>query len=234
MQKSVVGFKKALDYITQEWLVAARTVNERTLVDLYGILTGEKLKLGNADLQNSLRYIQASPDHSLVQAALAQILIQTEGFFGEESSQMALLTSLLFLYKYGYDFRRLLVIEEYFYEHRDRYHKLINQSLRDNNITPWLEFVVEAAEFQANRLMRQINSGEFSINETLRAELELNERQKQILGYLDKPGSKISNKAVQKNFKVSPITAARDLAKLTSLGLLFPVGKGRSTYYTKV
>ncbi len=44
----------------------------------------------------------------------------------------------------------------------------------------------------------------------------------------------ITNKKVQKLFKVSQITASRDLAKLASVGLLFTHGKGRSVYYTKV
>ncbi len=233
MQKLIIGFKRALDHISQEWLVTTKPVDENTITNLYQIITNSKIKLSSQDLQDGLRYIQASPDHPLLQAALAQILIQTENFFGEESPQLGSLTSLLFLYKSGYDFRRFLVIEEYFYQQRDRYNKLINQSVRDTNVTPWLEFVVEAAEYQLNKLLRQINSREFEETEVSRALLEINERQKQILSSLDKPGSKISNKILQKNFKISAITAARDLAKLTSLRLLFPVGRGRSTYYTK-
>ncbi|MCX6732604.1 MAG: hypothetical protein NTV98_03635 [Candidatus Roizmanbacteria bacterium] len=48
------------------------------------------------------------------------------------------------------------------------------------------------------------------------------------------PGAKVSNRMVQKKFKVSQITASRDLAKLADSGLIFAIGKGRSTYYTKV
>ncbi len=62
---------------------------------------------------------------------------------------------------------------------------------------------------------------------------DLNERQKEIISLVDKPNSKISNKHVQKIFNVSQITASRDLAKLASLGLLFAISKGRSTFYTK-
>ncbi len=232
-QKLLVGFKRALDYLAQEWLVTTNSVNEEAVGNIYRILTNSKTKFNNQDLKDGLRYIQASPDHPLIQAGLAQILLQSENFFGDESSQMSSLISLLFLYKYGYDFRRFLVIEEYFYQQRERYNRLITQSTRDPNVTPWLEFVVEAAEYQLNKLLRQISSRGFEQREDPRLLLELNERQKQILGSLDRPGSKISNKILQKNFKISAITAARDLAKLTALRLLFPVGKGRSTYYTK-
>ena len=49
---------------------------------------------------------------------------------------------------------------------------------------------------------------------------DLNERQKVILGILDQPGVSITNKTVQKRFKISQITASRDLSKLAILGLL--------------
>jgi Fic family protein len=100
------------------------------------------------------------------------------------------------------------------------------------NVTPWLEFVVEGTEYQLNKILKQISSREYEATQEKQL-LDLNERQKNILSFLDQPSSKINNKTVQKMFKISAITAARDLAKLTRLGLLFTVGKGRSTYYTK-
>lgn len=63
---------------------------------------------------------------------------------------------------------------------------------------------------------------------------ELNDRQKSILNMLDQPTASITNRLTQKAYKVSQITASRDLAKLTTLGFLFSHGKGRSVYYTRV
>ncbi len=63
---------------------------------------------------------------------------------------------------------------------------------------------------------------------------ELNDRQTSILNMLDLPQGSITNRKIQKAYKVSQITASRDLAKLTTLGFLFSHGKGRSVYYTKV
>ncbi|OGK57462.1 hypothetical protein A3H83_03340 [Candidatus Roizmanbacteria bacterium RIFCSPLOWO2_02_FULL_39_8] len=63
--------------------------------------------------------------------------------------------------------------------------------------------------------------------------LSLNSRQREIIQMLEDPKSRITNKQVQKKFSVSQITASRDLAKLTIVGVLFSHGKGRSTWYSK-
>ncbi len=107
------------------------------------------------------------------------------------------------------------------------------QSMRENNATAWLEFVVEAATHQLTKLLKYISSKEYEFP-TDNSLVELNERQKSVLATLTEPGSKISNREIQKHFKVSPITAARDLAKLTQFGFVVPLGRGRSTYYTKI
>ena len=63
---------------------------------------------------------------------------------------------------------------------------------------------------------------------------KLNDRHAEVMNLLERPGSKITNKKVQKMFKVSQITASRDLSQLVRLGLVFSGGKGRSTFYTKI
>lgn len=234
LQSEVVHFKKAHDYILQNWLASNKIVTVNTLKSIFEISSGRKLNLGNeeTELQNSLRYIQTNPDNPLIQAGLASTLIFSSSFW-QGSDQMQFHISDLFLYKYGYDFRRFVVLEEYFVKHKDRYHNLIMQSMRDNNATTWLEFVVEAATHQLTKLLKHISSKEYEFP-TENTIVELNDRQKNVLATLIEPGSKISNREIQKHFNVSPITAARDLAKLTQYGFVIPLGKGRSTYYTKI
>ncbi len=234
LQTEVVRFKKAHDFILQNWLASNKVVTSNTLKTIYEITAGRKIDLGNdeTDLQNNLRYIQTNPDNPLIQAGLACTLIFSASYW-HGTQQMQYHTFDLFLFKYGYDFRRFIVLEEYFVKHKDRYHNLIMQSMRENNATSWLEFVVEAASFQLTKLLKHISSKEYEVpaDNTI---VELNDRQKTILVSLAEPGSKVSNREIQKHFRVSPITAARDLAKLTQYGFVVPLGKGRSTYYTKI
>lgn len=232
-QEQILRYKQAHDYIRQEWTVTTKAVEADTLLHLYHVVYKTRAKVDEDALQNNLRYIQTNPDSPILQSGLVGITILANEFFGAESPQMAHLTSLIFLAKYGYDFRGMLSLREYFFSHKDRYNSLITQSLRDSNVTPWLEFVVEATKTQLNRVLTKITSKEFIVEQSTPF-FSLNDRQKSILGMLDAPGSKITNKEVQKMCHISAITAARDLAKLTTLGLLFSIGKGRSTYYTKV
>src|SRR3989304_5205180 len=48
-QKTIVGFKKALDYLVQEWLVSSKTVNESTIIKLNQLLTGTKNRIEKTD-----------------------------------------------------------------------------------------------------------------------------------------------------------------------------------------
>lgn len=233
IQKEMVRYKKTLDYIYYNWLVTNNPITLTSLQEVYNELYGEKFRLEDKELHYNLRYIQTNPDNPLIQAGLAYVIFLSHGEISKEGALLSFLTPLMFLYKAGYDYRQFLVLEEYFSQHSDRYHRLISESVRDSNVTGWLEFIVEATEYQLNRLLTNITSKSYNMDSS-HAVLDLNDRQKAILSSLDEPGSKISNKIIQKTHKISPITAARDLAKLSNLGFLFPIGKGRSTYYTKV
>jgi Fic family protein len=103
---------------------------------------------------------------------------------------------------------------------------------QSNNLTVWLEYFALGIIVQLNKALEDIHKNRFAT--TLPASYwKLNERQREILLMLEQPGTRITNKSVQKMFGVSQITASRDLAKLASLGLLFVHGKGRSVFYIK-
>jgi hypothetical protein len=233
IQKEMMRFKKTLDYIYYNWYVTSNPVTLTSLQEIYNELYDEKYRIEDKELHYNLRYIQTNPDNALIQAGLAYIIFLTHSQISKDSPLLSNVLPLLFLYKAGYDYRQFLVLEEYFAQHSDRYHRLIAESIRDSNVTGWLEFILEATEYQLNKLLTNISSKDFNMDSS-HTFLELNERQKSILSSLDEPNSKVSNKMIQKTYRISPITAARDLAKLSNLGLLFPIGKGRSTYYTKV
>lgn len=101
------------------------------------------------------------------------------------------------------------------------------------NITPWLEYFAFGIAKQLEKALGEITSD--TSPTTMPASFwELNDRQKEVLKIMEQPDISITNKVVQKHFKVSQITASRDLTKLASLGLIFARGKGRSVYYTRV
>lgn len=233
LAKQIYRYKKALDYLYQNWLVTEKQVSPKALTDLYKIAFDGKLMSSISELDEALKYVQINPEHPIIQAALAQIVIYSLSPFSVDNEHFSQLVFLLFLYKSGYDFRRMVAFEEYFFHDRLNHKIAIDSSLKKQNLTDWLDYVSRAVSNELQKTLRDIDfkGKEDIVNVNF---FELNERQKNILSLFDNPDNKISNKMVMKRFKISPVTASRDLSKLANLGLLLTIGKGRSTYYIKV
>lgn len=239
-QQEVVNYQKALDYISQNWLVSPKSVSPSTLKELYNLAINANSKNQAVSFQKpektlkaSLDYLQAGEENPIIQAAAAQALIENLKPFSENNGRLARLIAHLFLYKYGYDFRGLLVLEEYWRKDMTSYLQALESVEKSNNLTLWLEYFTKGVVIQLNKSAQSVKEKSFK-TDTTPSYFELNERQKKILKITEEPEAKITNRKVQKLCQVSQITASRDLRKLTTLGLLFPHGKGRSVYYTRV
>lgn len=233
IEKQIFSYKSALDYIYQNWTANNKPVTTDDLIDLYKIAFSKKLAIRYDDLEESLKYVQINTEHPIVQASLALIIIQSLTSNSPENDLFSYLIFLLFLYKNGYDFRRLVVFEEYFYENIKDFKERINTSIKKQNLSEWLEYISQAIGYQIQKTTRDIDLKEKEEYTNVNF-FELNDRQKNILSLFDNPNNKISNKIVMNKFKISPVTASRDLSKLVNLGLLLTIGKGRSTYYIKM
>lgn len=233
IEKDIYNYKRALDFIYQDWSVNNKTIAPEDLIRLYKIAFDKRLSLSYDDLEESLKYVQINSEHPIIQASLALIIILNLSPINAENELFSYLVFLLFLYKGGYDFRRMVVFEEYFYENLKDFKEMVLKSIKKQNLTDWLEYTSQALSYQLQKTIRDIDYKEKD-QEINASFFELNERQKNILSLFDKPDNKVSNKVVMKKFKISPVTASRDLSKLVNLGLLLTIGKGRSTYYIKV
>jgi len=232
-EKEVIAYKKGLDHLYHNWLVNEEQVNAKSIVTLYQMVFAGSLKISESEINNALSYIQINPEHPFIQAALGQLIILDLYPFSQNNELFSHLVFLMFLYKNGYDFRRMVVIEELLFKDLAHFKNLVAKMRRQANVTEWLEYMILHFVTQLTNVIKTVVIEKQSPS-LLPYHLQLNDRQQQIIDFLSQPDTKMSNATVQKMFKVSQITASRDLAKLTSLGLLFPLGKGRSTYYTKV
>lgn len=240
-EQDVVNYKKALDYIFQNWLVTPNRITPKTVVTLHDLACPGRFKGGEAALGQVLDYLQAgsagslqaSPENPVVQAGVAQIQIITLAPFSDGNGRTARLLALLFLYKAGFDFRGLLVLEEYFRRDLISFAHATQSASQSGSLTLWLEYFAKGVATQLEQAQEDVTLQRSHLD--LPASFwELNDRQKEILTILDQPGATITNKKVQKQFKVSQITASRDLSRLADLGLIFARNKGRSIYYTKI
>ena len=232
-QRVALSYKRALDHIYHDWLSTKKQVNLKNVVSLNQMVSGEKLNIKAEDLRNSLAYFQTSNEHPVIQAGLIHYQIFALSPSVNRNTRFSSLLSYLFLYKEGYDFRGLLVIDEYFRRNFTDYQLILGEAVSRGAQTIWLEFFAKAIHNNLEKALENIRTDHtrLAIPSSI---VGLNQRQKEILTHLEIPSTTITNRAVQKMFGISQITASRDLAKLATLLLIFAHGKGRSVYYTRV
>lgn len=232
-EKKVLGYKKALDQISQNWPGSDKPVQAKDLVELHKLIGSGRLRVPLAGLQHLLDYLQARAENPIIQAAIINIEMEKMQLFEESNKLIANLASLIFLCKYGYDFRGFLAYEKEWIEGTG-FRENHERALSAVSLTLWLEYFAQSILNQAEQLAQSIAKPKAQTLELRESFWKLNERQKSILSFLDSPQATMTNRQIQKRFKTSQITASRDLAKLTNLGFLFSHGKGRSVYYTKI
>jgi Fic family protein len=257
-QKEVLGYKKALDQISQNWPGEEVPVQAKDLIELHKLIGSGRLRVPLAGLQHLLDYLQARPtspatlpdsaslgrrgeladgraraENPIIQAGIVVIEMEKMQLFTESNKLIANLASLIFLSKLGYDFRGFLAYEKEWIEDVS-FRENHKRALSAVSLTLWLEYFAQSILNRAEQLLQSIEKPKAAMPDLRKSFWELNERQKSIISFLDSPQATITNRQIQKRFKTSQITASRDLAKLTNLGFLFSHGKGRSVYYSRV
>ena len=169
-----------------------------------------------------LEYLDSPGLHPILQAAIAHLAFVPPYSY---------LVPQVYLHRRGYDCHGLVCIDEFWLKNRDTYSQLLTTNATSTSITQWVDFYAQAALYQYALTQRAVLAPS---TESPKGLWSLSDRQKTLLTRLEAPGSSITNRQVQKLFKISQITASRDLSKMASLGLLFAHGHGRSVYYTRI
>jgi hypothetical protein len=207
-------------------------VTAKDILKLYGFLGNDRFPITEKQTEEILTYLQASSSNAYVQAAIAKLLFRNYVPQNIQGEIFSTLCSYLFLYKAGLDCRGLLVLEKPWFENNKLFLGHYQTALQAPNITSWIEFYVKEISLHFEATYTQLSqTTKLPVQDEIG---KLNERQKTIMTLLEDPKAIITNRTVQKIFHISQITASRDLAKLTSLGLLFAHGKGRSVRYTRI
>lgn len=240
-KRLILDYKKALDHIRNEWLAANKEINSEAVRKLFDIAIKPTAANPSVSKFNSrknlidrfMEYLRAGKEHPVIQAGIAHIQILGLSPFNEGNGRISRLLTYLVLYKEGYDINDLFYLEEYFRKDVVSLKEAVKSVDLNQNMTLWLEYFTRGVVAQLEKTYENIKTERLGVS-TPYTFWKLNPRQEEILAILQNPNEKVNNTKVQELFKISQITASRDLAKLTTLGLLFPHSKGRSTYYTKV
>ena len=121
--------------------------------------------------------------HPMLESGIAQFQLVHIHPFLDGNGRTSRLLSTLYLYKAGYDFKRLFTISEYYDRDRSTFYKSI-QSVRENNMdmTGWLDYFITGLERQMIEVRER---GEKVIRrDVLVKQHGLNERQGKALAFL--------------------------------------------------
>lgn len=234
-QAQALAYKKSLDLILQNWFVTNNFVSPRTVEDLSKVLSPyNRLQVttnGREIMSHIFNYLQNGSENPIIQAGIVQLQLKFLLSSTSFKDSLPRFMGSLMLYRYGKSFRNLLVLEEYFKKDFANFEQVLQGAIEKQNMTLWLEYYTNALIVQLEKCFTNISNNQIPPKYTKTA--ELTDRQKAILSLLEYPDQTITNRKVQKHFKVSQITSSRELKRLVVLNLIFPYGKGRSTYYTK-
>lgn len=233
-EQEIIKYKTALDFISQNWTGSTNAINSQSLIELHRLIGNGKLRVPEAGLQYLLDYLQARSENPIIQAGILSIEMEKMQLFSENNKLISYLAPLIFLYKYGYDFRGFLAYETEWLDDSKSFKDNHERALTAVSLTLWLEYFASCILKRLDIIIQSLDKPKSAASDLKEAFWDLNERQRSILAYLGQPQATITNRQIQKKHKVSQITASRDLAKLTNLGHLFSHGKGRSVYYTKI
>ncbi len=235
-EQELINYQQAFDYIYENWLANQEIIQPQDILELYEICS--KPSFGAIrDYQKAVEqlsiitnYLSHGKEHPVVKAAVSFIgMLSISPFLGG-NEKIASLSSYLYLYKEGFDIRGFLYIEDFLIKDANNVSEELKQ--KRFNLTDWIEKYAQNFLKHLQRISEKVSNNQQ--DHLVKHLTDLNDRQKEILKILENPQINITNNKVQKNFKVSQITASRDLAKLANLGLIFAHGKGRSIYYIKL
>lgn len=229
---SLFRYKQGFDYINREWFVNKQPVTLSTLMTMTQFAEAKKLKIPEENLIQLVEYMKTSSDSPIIQAAIIQMQIEGMDPFEVGNGRLSRLLSYLFLYKFGYDFRGLLVMEDYWRRDLAALHLIREKVMETKSLTIWLEYFAEALATQLDKALQKIKVHEFQ--PPSKGLWELNDRQKSILELFENPSLTLTNRKVQHMYRISQVTASRDLSKLATLGLIAAHGKGRSVTYSRI
>ena len=182
-----------------------------------------------------LDWLELSKDtHPLIRAGLFHYQFETIHPFTDGNGRVGRLLTLLHLYQSGWDFRRVLVLEEFYNRDRKRYYTALQtgdtfEARKGVDLTNWLEYFVEGFLDETAKVKDQILALQ-TVGETGVGRNVLSGDELKIVDFVVTLG-RITSEDVVDILKVPKRTAQAKLKKLEDIGVLEKQGAGPSTYY---
>lgn len=188
------------------------------------------------DLLAWLKESEKENIHPIIRAGILHLQFVTIHPFTDGNGRVARLLTQLQLYKDGWDFRKILVLEDYYNTDRMSYYNAENKAQGKNykktmDFTTWLEYFTTGFLVEARKALEQIQSIGFGKVSKKSEQIFLDRDEIQIMDFLTTTG-RITSGDVADVLGVAKRTAQLKLKNLSEKDLLKLNGKGPASYYS--
>lgn len=176
-------------------------------------------------LEGFTKLVNLKSDPVSIKAAISHFAFEKIHPFLDGNGRVGRLVSTFILKKEEFDFRGLVSLEEYLDNNRDSYYYLLNN--KGKNITPFVEFFLEALLHQAEKTFQEVkNYKEENRQDTLLP------RRREILEII-RDHQMVSFDFIRRRFvKIPESTLHYDLKKLLEGKFIKKLGNTRGVVYT--
>ncbi len=169
--------------------------------------------------------INQSPHPVPIQVAITHYQFEKIHPFLDGNGRVGRLLVNYLLFRSGYDFRGLANLEQFINQHRSDYYHLLSLNKRD--ITPFIEFFLQAIAWQAEQSFQQLKNLPSSLEQTA----NLLPRRQEILNII-RDHQMVSFDFIRRRFlNVPPSTLRYDLLQLRKQGFIKKLGQTRGALY---
>jgi Fic family protein len=173
--------------------------------------------------------------HPIIIAGIFHLEFVSIHPFTDGNGRSARLLTQLLLYRMGWDFRKIIVLEDYYNHDRIAYYNAEHQEeekqyIQGREFTHWLEYFTTGFLVEARKALEQIQAIGFGKASRKNEQVFLDRDEIQIMDFLTTTGRLTSDDVVD-ILKLTKRSAQLKIKSLIDKKLLKTQGKGPSTYY---
>lgn len=173
--------------------------------------------------------------HPVLVAGLLHYQFATIHPFTDGNGRTTRLLTQLYLYQNNYDFRKILVLENYYNQDRKAYFAALQtgdtyKARQGVDLTPWLSYFTDGFLFETRQVKEQILSIGFQKELATSDQVLLTRDEIKLMDFTATMGQ-IKSPDVADILKIPLRTAQAKLKELTDNGLLTKKGKGPASHY---
>jgi Fic family protein len=173
--------------------------------------------------------------HPVLKAGIFHLQFVSIHPFPDGNGRMTRLLTQYILYKANWDFRKIIVLEDFYNSDRQEYYNAENE-IQGNKYhegqdqTPWLDYFVLGFLIEARKVKDGIKAVGFNKTDA-DSQVFLDKDEIQIMDFLSTTGQ-VTSKDVEEILKIAKRTAQLKLKNLVDKKLIKMEGKGPASYYT--